>query len=46
MKGSNEEIDEAMSKIKGINDFLMQRVEENFNINEVLEQMNNILYGE
>ena len=46
VKGSNEEIDEAMSKIKGINDFLMQRVEENFNINEVLEQMNNILYGE
>ncbi len=46
VKGSNDEIDEAISKIKKINDFLTQKVEENFEMNEVLEQMNRILYGE
>lgn len=43
-KGSNEEIDEAISKIKRINQFLTQDVDELFSIDEVISQLDEI-YG-
>lgn len=41
-KGSNEEIDEAINKIKMVNEFLTQEVDEVFSIDEVIEQLNQI----
>lgn len=40
--GSNEEIDEAISKIKAVNGFLQQNVEESFAFDEVRETLINI----
>jgi len=41
-KGSNESIDEAINKIKRINDFLTQEVDEVFTIDEVVEQLSGL----
>ncbi|OGO84630.1 MAG: flagellar protein export ATPase FliI [Clostridiales bacterium GWE2_32_10] len=44
-KGSNKEIDYAISKIDRINHFLEQKVEENFTLYETLEIMSEIFKG-
>lgn len=41
--GSNEEIDEAIAKYKAILTFLMQKVEERYEIDDILEEMNKIV---
>mgnify|MGYP000895705884 FL=1 len=43
VKGSNEEIDEAVAKYKAILAFLTQKVEEKYELDEVLEEMNKIV---
>lgn len=43
VKGSNEEIDEAVAKYKAILSFVTQRVEEKYELEEVLEEMNKIV---
>lgn len=45
VNGSNEEIDEAISKYKEIYSFLVQRVEQKFDIDKVLEEMNQIVFS-
>jgi flagellum-specific ATP synthase len=41
-KGSNPEIDEAIDKIKAVNDFLRQEVDERFDIDEVTRELESI----
>ena len=41
-KGSNPEIDEAINKIKAVNNFLTQDVDEQFNIDEVKNELESI----
>lgn len=43
VKGSNEEIDEAVAKYKAVLAFLTQKVEEKYELDEVLEEMNKIV---
>lgn len=43
VKGSNEEIDEAVDKYKAILSFLTQKVDEKYELDEVLEEMNKIV---
>jgi flagellum-specific ATP synthase len=42
-KGSNPKIDFAISKIDAINDFLKQKIEESFELNETVKELKNIL---
>ncbi|MCQ2910959.1 MAG: flagellum-specific ATP synthase FliI, partial [Clostridia bacterium] len=42
VKGSNPDIDFAISKIKLVNEFLTQEVDQNFSYTEMLEEMSNI----
>ncbi len=42
-KGSNPKIDFAISKIDNINDFLKQRIEESFTLEETVEEMKKFL---
>ncbi|MPM21387.1 hypothetical protein SDC9_67831 [bioreactor metagenome] len=41
-KGTNLKLDEAISKIDMVNNFLMQRVDDKFTYDDVLELMNEI----
>lgn len=41
-KGSNDEIDFAISKVKGINEYLKQRTDEKFEFNQEIEMMTSI----
>ncbi|WP_058485154.1 flagellar protein export ATPase FliI [Defluviitalea phaphyphila] len=45
VKGSNEEIDEAVSKYKDIYSFLTQKVEEKYEFNKTLEEMQKIVFS-
>lgn len=40
--GSNKDIDEAIKKISSIRNFLQQRVDEKFDINEIIEKLSSI----
>ncbi|NLK20758.1 MAG: flagellar protein export ATPase FliI [Epulopiscium sp.] len=46
VRGSNEEIDEAVSKIKAIISFLTQKINEKYDLKDVLKEMKQIVTNE